>query len=216
MSIVSKPDVTFNIVSAAQAVENAPQKVLFIGQLNGGSATAGNLVEDIGTNSEENTLFGQRSMLATMIREFRKINSKSRVDAIPLADPTGGGAAAATATITLTGSSTEAANYKIAIQSETLHTFTVGVSNGQSNTAVLTNLQTAINADDSILCTASVASNVLTLTATHTGTDGNDIKIRLINGVAGITTALVGFTGGVGDVTIPDLPTTLGSTRYQT
>lgn len=217
MSSISLPYVNMNILTAFQTVPNAPQKVLFVAQKSAlGTATGGELVENIGNNNEEDTLFGRRSMLAGMIRHFKAINQISRVDAIPLDDPSVG-QAEATATITITGTTTVAGNLSVAVQSRTDHTFTLGVTTTDTGTTIAANLAALINADDTILCTAdSGGTNVVTLTATHPGLESNDITIETLLIPTGISVATTAFTGGAGAVTLPDIGALAGDIRYQT
>ena len=215
MSFISKPDVTFNIVANSEDVSNAPQKILFIGQGTDGTAVADKWSQNVGSSGQEDTLFGKKTMLATMIREFRKINSISQIDAVNIAEPITS-AAKATATVIFAGVSTEAGNIEIAIQSEKLHKYTVPVPTGSTAATIASSLNTLVGADTTILVTTSVASETVTLTAVHSGEEYNSTSIRVISNVAGITTTISPFTGGAGNITVPDLDSLIGKVRYQT
>tara|TARA_R110002096_G_scaffold50015_2_gene131732 strand:- start:1811 stop:3361 length:1551 start_codon:yes stop_codon:yes gene_type:complete len=214
MSSISLPAVNFNIVAGAIDVANAPQKVLLIGQGVSGSVAAGSLTSRIGNASEEDTFFGRRTMIATMVREFRRINTVSQIDVVNIEDPTTG-AVAATSTITFVGTSTKSGNIEISIQSDKLHKFIVPVAIGSSESTVAASFQNFLVADDTLLFTSSVSAGVISLTAVHTGEEMNNSTIRLITHIDGITTTIDAISGGVGVVTIPALNDLVGDTRYQ-
>lgn len=216
MSIVSNPNITINIESRGGVVGIFPQNILAIGQKSAlGSAPADVVVTNIGNAGQEDSLFGTRSMLATMCRTVKKYNTVSRLDALPLADPTVG-AAAATATITIDTAATANGNFSIAVQSERYYTFTIGILSTDTTVEIATNLANVINASTTILFTAnSGGTNVVTLTASHDGTELNDTSIKVLETVNGLTVTTTAFTGGAGAVTLPDLATALGVQRYQ-
>ncbi len=214
MSSISLPPINFDIVASAINVTNAPQKVLIIGQGSAGSVIAGSLTSHIGNANEEDALFGRRTMIATMVREFRRINTFSQVDVINIEDPSVG-AVAATSTISFSGTSTKTGNIEISIQSDRLHKFKVPIDINSSESTVASSLNTLLVADDSLLFTSSVSSGIITLTAVHTGEEMNNTTIRLIKDVEGITTTITPVSGGLGNVTIPSLNELVGDTRYQ-
>jgi phage tail sheath gpL-like len=216
MSIISKPSVTFNIVSSPGEIANAPQRVLLIGQkASSGTAPVNEIVQSLPSNGVEDTLFGRRSMLSTMVRIFKKYNAISRLDVLPLADPVTA-PTAATATITITGTPTGAGNIIIAVQSERYHKISVPVTTASTANTIAAAIAAAISANDTILVTAEDVSNVVTLTASHTGLDGDQLKMRVVQGIDGVTIALSAFSGGAGNVPLPDLDDIIGSFRYQT
>lgn len=214
MTVISTPKTTFAITSAPQTVENAPQQVLFVGQFTGTAVTAGSLVKNIGSAGEESALFGQRSMLATMIREFRKINTVSRVDAIPLADP---GGVAATSDILFAGTATEDGSLTFYVQSRELHKFEVPVSNLDTAEDISNALAALITADTTVLVTASdVTADTTELTASFLGTEGNSIGLQLVGSVAGITVTMPPMAGGTLSPTTAGIFSVVGDIRYQT
>jgi phage tail sheath gpL-like len=54
--------------------------------MSNGTATSGRLYQNILNDKSWNTLFGSKSMLSAMIREFKQINNVSALDVIPLSD----------------------------------------------------------------------------------------------------------------------------------
>ena len=99
MTQVSQPGVTVAIAGAITQVANQEQKVLFIGQkTTAGTALSGELITDIQNDNSWDTLFGENSMLAEMIRNAREQNIVTSFAAIGLDD--NGTGVKATITIT--------------------------------------------------------------------------------------------------------------------
>ena len=78
----SFPSVTFNIVTPQQLAGVTAHKVLIVGQMLTGTAVAGELQQNLDTVGGEDALFGVRSHVAGMVREFRRINKDTQVDVI--------------------------------------------------------------------------------------------------------------------------------------
>ena len=217
MTTVSFPKVTVNIQSNQESVSIYPHKVLFIGQkLSGGTATAGELIENIQSDNSWDDLFGKRSMLAGMLREARFINKETRFDAIALADPTGGGAAAAETDIVFSGTATAAGQLIFTIGSEYNHTYTVDVVTGDTAAGVATKLETLVDGDDQCPFTPAADTATVTLTASHAGTIGNNFGVRVTGAVAGISVTINAFADGVGTPTLTNLFDVLGEEQYNT
>lgn len=213
MATVTGTKVTYNLTIAPTLRGDAPQKVLMVAQQVTDTSTPGSLITDIGTSGEENALFGTRSQLATMIREFRKLNVVTQIDAIPLNDD--GGSTQATAQISLSGTATANGTYTFYLQSSILHKFNVGVTNGDTAATIAANIADAINNDQTILITPVATLGDVDLTFVHGGTSGNFIAAKFEDGVAGITTTWTAFAGGATDPDISNVFDVIGSNRYQ-
>lgn len=212
---LSNPKISLSITGAPTPVLNQPQKVLLIGQMtSAGSATAGALVQDIGNESEENALFGENSMLAEMVRAFKRINQVSRLDAIPLDD--NGSGVAATATITFTATPTATGSLNFYIGSKINHIYTIPVALTDTATTLAGALEAAINADTQAPVTANNVAGVLTLTAVNAGTVGNGIGIAFDGLVAGVSVVTTAMASGATDPSLTGLFDPVASIRYQT
>jgi len=212
----SNPSVTFNILTPATIAEITPQKVLIVGQLlAGGTAVSGELQKEIGNDGEENGLFGGRSHIAGMIREFKRINQRTQLDAIGLSDD--GGAVAATGIFTITGQATEDGTLTFIAHSGAQQSFDVPMTSGDLAVTIGTNLAVLINADVEAPYTANNVGGVVTLTASNGGTVGDKYSIQAARAVAGVAVALTGWTGGANDP--PGIGTVfdpVANIRYQT
>jgi phage tail sheath gpL-like len=199
----------FDASSAVQGAEGMPHKGLLVGQRRSGSVAA--LVPQRLQNASQAAAFwGVGSQLHQMALAWFANNTETEVWGIGLADPTGN---AATGTITFTGSPTEAGTAAIYVAGER---YAIAVAIAASVTALATSLAAAINADTNAPVTASPSAGVVTLTARHVGTMGNDIDLRhsYYDGEtmpAGLTaTMAAALSGGTGDPLVSGIWAPLG------
>lgn len=215
--MISRPSVTLSIIPASQLAGVQDQKVLAIGQMTShGSATSGALVQNIGNDSAENDLFGQTSHLAGIIRAFKSMNKKTRIDAIPLDDASG---TPANSSITFSGTATEDGTLTITVGSERRHSVDVPVVSGDTAAEVASAAVTAFaNADyvDSAPFTAAANSAVITFTSVHDGTLGNTYDLKLSGSVAGIAAVVAGWGNGATNPSLTDVFDVISNIRYQT
>lgn len=212
---ISEPSVTFNIIPASQLAGVTAQKTLIVGQMLGaGTATAGDLIQDHPDDGSENTLFGQASHLAGMVRAFKRENKISRLDIIPLDDA--GGATQGTATVVFTGPSTEAGEIYITVGSENDHKYEVSVADGDSATDIGDAFVALITADTNAPFSAVNAAGTVTITAENGGTLCNDWHLAYNGTVAGVTVTLTGWAGGATDPTLTGILDVIANIRYQT
>ena len=188
----------------------AEQKILFVGQkLAAGTAVSKALTTDVQIG-EEDTLFGTNSILSMMIKRAREFNVVNRFDAIALDDNVAG--VAATGTIALTGTATETADYIVQIGNEDFQ-YSVTIASGTTAADAGTSIAAAITAG-SYPFSATSTTGTITITFDHKGTAGNEIKINLVQGVAGITSVVTNFSGGAGAVDVAGIFDNLAE-RYQ-
>lgn len=212
---LSNPKTTFTIVPAQTIASNQPQRILMVGQkTSAGSATSGSLVSDIQNDGSENTLFGENSMLAEMVRAFKRVNKICRLDAIPLDD--NGSGVAATGSVTFSGTPSATGSFSIAVGSSINHNYTIDVSLTDTPTSLASALAAAINADTKSPVTASAALGVVTLTAVNKGTIGNFIGLQTSGSVAGIVVALTAMGSGATNPSLTGLFDVVAGFRYQT
>lgn len=194
------PRVNFNLVKADTEVGVSAQRMLLIGQMtSSGTATANTLIKDIGNDNSWETLFGEKSVLAGMIRQARKLCSfcqyQVTIDAIALEDAES--SVASTGKIEFTGNATGTGEITIVIGSEYNHKYTVGIVKGENPSAVATKLKNLINADTKAPFSATTNSGEVLLTFANKGTIGNNTTIYFEGNVEGVTVELTAFSGGV-------------------
>lgn len=186
--------------------------VLIVGQkLSNGTAPAGEITL-VSSTEDAATKGGARSMLADMVRAYRKRDQTLDVYVLPLSD--NGAGTAATATITVTSVATADGTLSLYIDGQEV---SVGITVGMTTTqiasaiaaAVGTEAAAALTEGNNIPCDASANTNVVTLTALHKGTCGNNIDVRLNlyqeRTPTGLGLNISGFSGGAGDPPTPDL-----------
>lgn len=199
--MIREPKTTFNLTAAPQLEENAPQRVLFLGQQLDDVSTDKVLVNNIQPNGQESQLFGRDSMLATMIRAYRKLDTTTPIDAIPYNDNVSG--TAATSTVTFVGTATASGTLTLYVQSRINHIFNVGVQVGSTAVELGAQLTTLISADINVGVSATDNSDgTVTLSAINAGVVGNTIGISGIGDVGGISLTWDTFSGGATDPTI--------------
>jgi len=158
------------------------KRSLLIGQKLAAGSQAVNTAVIVSTTDQAKTLFGAGSMLARMHAAYRAQDPFGEVWCIAVADA--GAGVAATGTITVTGPATGAGTISLYIGSQLVN---VGVSSGDTATAIATAINAAINAATDLPVTSSVAAGVVTLTAKWKGPTGNDINVQ---------DSFRGFSGG--------------------
>jgi phage tail sheath gpL-like len=212
---ISEPSVTLQIIPASQLAGVQEQKVLIVGQkLASGTAPAGDLIQDHPNDGSENTLFGQRSHLAGLVREFKKLNKRTRLDIIPLADD--GAAVKATAVATVTGPATETGSIFLTVGSAKNYRLEIAIANGDTATDIGDTIVSAFTAALDAPFTAANAIGVVTFTAENGGTLANEWDIKIEGSVAGVGVALTGWTGGATDPSLTGVLDVIANIRYQT
>ncbi len=212
---ISKPSVTLNIIPAEQIAKVSEHRVLLVGQMLTGTATAGEIERDVddATNAI-NALFGARSQVAEMTREFKDYNKKTAIDVLPLDD--NGSAVDATAEVAFSGTATEAGSIYVTFGSDKRYRTKVDISNGDTATEVGAAVATAYAVYTSSPFTVAAATGTVTATASNGGTHANDWPVVVTGSVAGITYTVTGWASGATDPSLTGVLDVLGSTRYHT
>lgn len=213
---IALPRVTYSITPAETETGIGDHRVLAVGLMASGTATAGDLVQNIGNDGSETDIFGY-SPLSEMIRNFKKINEETTIDAIGITAPTG---TAATATYTVTGTATAAGEINIYIGGEDYPINVVAAIDDTETVfaaAIVTALD-AIEAETPLPVTAASDAGVVTFTAKLDGAQGNNIGIHIDtdDAATGLTGVLTAMTGGAGTPTLTGLFDVIESIRYQT
>lgn len=213
--MVKRPKITFSVIGAEVEVGAAPQQVLVVGQkLAAGAAVAGQLVQSIQNDGSEDTYFGEKSMLAGMVRKFKKVNKVTRIDAIAVDDVSEG--TKASGKIIFAGEATENHSLVIEVMSKKDGKVTVAVVKGDDGAAVATKVAAAVNKLAKLPVTAKALAAAVTFEAVHTGEEYNDAYIRMTGAIHGITGTITKFSGGAGAPDLTNLFSAIKNARYQT
>jgi phage tail sheath gpL-like len=214
-STIQRPKTTLNILPAALDISVAEQKILYIGQMtSNGSATGGELIERIENDGSEDSLFGADSMLANMVRNAKKINKVTRMDAIPLEDD--GTAVKASGEIAFSGSPTEAGTITVTIGSDEDYKYEIAISEDNDVTDIGDALVTAISNDNHSLVTATNTTGTVEIEANNGGEEGNEIGLRVTGSVAGVTVSVTAMADGATNPDLTNLFDVIDEERYQT
>ena len=214
----SFPYVTANILGARVPVTPETHKILLVGQKVGaGSATSGDLQEDILSESNFNDLFGATSQLAKMGRALVQHLDISRlrpkIATIGLDD--NGSGVAATGTFVISGTATAAGILTFYVDSLN-NQYDIAVASGDTSTVVGDALEAAITADTNSVVTAGNVTGTVTLTAVNAGTQGNTIGLKHSGSVAGLTVTSTLMTGGATNPVLTTLFDPIVDIRYHT
>lgn len=206
---------------ANAVVGNTAHRVLGVGQmLAAGTAVSGELQEQIGNDNSWDTLFGEKSMSAAMIRAFKgslsaPLNRVTRLDFIALDD--NGGGIEASGNVTFTGGpATADGSIKVIIGSNRNNSYTVSFSDTDNVTTIGDALVTVITADSKAQVSGVNTAGDVALTAEHKGTVGNGIGIKVIGEIPGVTIAVTAMSGGATDPSLTTLFDPVATERYQT
>lgn len=208
------PGVQIEIDGSQAGLGDDIPTMLVVGQkLAGGNAAAGEIVR-ISSVEDAKTKFGAGSMLHQMIDRYRKGDKVFDLFALPYSD--NGAGVSATATLTAASVATAAGTYVLYIAGKPV---SVGITASMTTAQIATAIAAAITAAGTdIPCTASAALAVVTLTARHKGSCGNNIDVRpyLYGEIApaGLGVTIAGFAGGSGDPAVGNLETIIGSNRW--
>lgn len=207
------PEVTAALRAAGVAVGLAPERLLFVGQKNAGTATSGALVENILDDNSWDTLFGEDSAISAAIRRARRRNGATIFDAISLDD--NGAGVDATGTFTITGPASEDGTLKFYVGSKKFNEYEIAVTDLDTETVIASAVAAAITADDQALVTAGSALGVVTVTAKNAGTFGNTIGMKVDGFVGGVGVVIAGMSGGATDPVVTGVFDVVGNQRYQ-
>ncbi|MDM7928663.1 phage tail sheath C-terminal domain-containing protein [Blastomonas fulva] len=208
--------IEFDSSRATNGLPILPNRLLVVGQKLAAGTAAPLAPIVVAEAAQANALFGRGSMLARMVRAAKAADRYSELTVIPLADLDAG--TAATGTITVTGPSTGAGTIALMIAGQRVP---VTVASGATANNTATAIGAAINAALDLPVTATVATSVVTLTARHKGTTGNDIDVRHSHyqgeGLpAGIGIAIVAMANGAGDPDYATVWPVVGDSNYRT
>ncbi len=193
---------------------------LLIGQKLSGGNAAVNTPYLVSTTAQAIALFGIGSMLARMHALYRLSDPTGEVWCIAAADA--GAGVAATGTITVTGPATAAGTINLYIAGQKVQ---IGVSASDTANTIASAISAAIASATSLPVTATVASNVVTLTCKWKGATGNDITVldsfrgtaggeALPSGVALAYSGSGLLTAGTTNPTLTSIITAMGDDAY--
>lgn len=185
----------------------AYKRLLFGQKLSAGTATANQLVR-VTSAAQAKTLAGAGSMLAGMSEAAFAQDEFTETWMMPVAD--NGSGVQATGTITVTGPATAAGTISLYVAGRLVE---VAVASGDAQNDIAAAIEAAIDADTDLPCTASTSTNVVTVTARHKGTCGNEIDLRVNyqdgqETPAGVGIAIVAMASGA---TNPSLTTPIAN-----
>jgi hypothetical protein len=211
---LANPKVTAALRAAGVTAGLTPEKLLFVGQQNGGTAVSGALTQNILADGAEDTLFGADSPLAAAIRRARRRNGVTQFDAIGLDDNGAGNDASGDFTVG-SGPATEDGTLEVYVGSKKFNAYTIAVSDTDTATIVGDAIEAAINADPTAMVTATNTAGNVVLEAKNAGTFGNTIGLKVDGAVGGLTVSIGIMRLGATDPVLTGVFDVVGNERYQ-
>ena len=216
---ILKPSTTLNIIGARALQQVTEQRVLLVGQkTSDGSVASGALSQNVpDSDASIEDLFGVKSHLTRMVKDFKAINKVTALDCIPLDD--GGSAVSAAATITVaTGTATADATIYVYVMDKTKFRTPVSILTGDDQDDIAGKIDTAMSALEAKFPFVTTSSSaVVTFTSSNGGTVYNGAPIGIEGSVPGISSfTLTAFASGATDPTLTDIFDVIGNIRYQT
>lgn len=196
----------------------ATQRTLIIGQMLSGSGQAANVPVVASSASTVAGLFGDGSMLHSLMTAYLANDPSAIIHLLPLADAETGMTAAAGK---ITVASVPTASGVISLYIAGLRV-QLTVTATDTDIGIATALAARINAKSGMPVTAAATDSDITLTAKNGGQHGNGIDIRLnyLGRAGGETTpeglslTITAMAGGVGAPELDDALSNLGDTTY--
>lgn len=196
---IRKPGKYAEFVTAL-AVRTLPgnlQKTLIVGQRLAAGSVAANAVVDVFSDTEAAAYFGRGSIAHLMVRAALQANPYISLQVIALDDA--GASVAASCTVTVTGPATGSGVLSVLIGDVAVP---IAVASGDAQNAMAAALKAQFDNQPDLPLSASVAANVVTLTAKNKGTLGNAIKVAPSVTAGGVTAVATAMTGGATDPTL--------------
>jgi phage tail sheath gpL-like len=208
--------VEFDSRAAQQGLPTIPHKILVIAPRLTSGSIAAMTVARVRSAAEAEQFCGRGSVGAAMLKAVRAANPYTDCWMIGVSDA--GGAVAATGTVTIVGPATAAGALRLYVAGEVV---SIAVANGDAQNVIATALAAAINANSALPVTANAATNVVTVTARHAGTVGNEVDLRLNYNQgdvtpAGLAVTIVAMANGATNPDMTAITAALGDSQYHT
>ena len=208
--------VEFDNSLAVQGLTNQTNRIILLAPMLDTGTAEPNVPVQVTSTAEAKRLAGVGSIAASMLACIFNVTGSVETWLLPVKDPEAG--VAATGTVTVTGSPTESGTLSLYVAGTLVQ---VGIGIGDEPAEVAKAIAAAINADADLPCTAKETDKIVTLTARHKGTIGNDINLQLNyfrsqKTPAGLSIEIGAFENGSGSYEIEDAIAALGTTQYLT
>lgn len=200
----------FDNSNAVQGPNEQPYKRLLFGQkLAAGTAAADTLVR-VTSAEQVKTLAGEGSQLHGMAQAMFAQSNITETWMMPVAEA--GGGTQASGSIAITGPATESGTIHLYIAGRKV---AVGVTSGDTATAIGDAIEAAITADTSLPVTANNTTGTVAITARGKGLYGNEIDIRVNYQTdeetpAGVALTITGMASGATNPTLTTAIAALG------
>jgi len=204
----------FAFVEAGQSLIPLPLRAVIVAEKTVAGTAAVDTPVQIFDEADADAKGGIGSLAAVLCRtafaQAKLSGASPEIWMAPLAEPAGGTATQETATITVTTAAAGTLIFTVAGRP-----VIVGVSAGDAANTIATAIKNAIDAMRSLIpFTATVAANVVTMTHTTKGANGNDAAFAIVQTPVGVTCVLAQSAAGAGAASIVNALQGLYGQRY--
>lgn len=187
----------FNTSLAVRTLPGNLQRTLIVGQRRSSGTVAANTPVEVFSDVEAATYFGRGSIAHLMAAAALRANPYLALTVIA-ADDAGGGVLA-TGTVTISGPATGAGVLTLFVAGQQV---VIAIASGDTANSIAAALKAQCDKQPDLPVVATVSSAVVTLTAHHKGTLGNQIKVSATVTAAGAGAAIVAMASGATDPTL--------------
>lgn len=166
--------------AGARSAGEAARKIMLFGNKTSAGSVAVNTPTLTLSTDDAEAFFGKGSELYRMVAAAVAVNTTAQIYCTAIAEASGTNASG---TVTITGPATAAGSVTVTIAGTAVVT---EVASGDSANTVAAAISAAINDVEELPVTASVSTNVVTVTFRHDGPRGNYCSLRALSEAAGI------------------------------
>lgn len=195
--------IEFNTKLAVRTLPGNLQKTAILAQKTAAGTQAANTPVSVFSDAEAQVLFGVGSQAHLMVRAALKANPYLQLDVVGVDDA--GAGIAHIKTVTMTGPATDAGVLTLNIGNDQA---LIAIAAADTANDIAAALKAQLDLQPDLPFTASVTTNVVTLTAKNKGTQANNIAVSASVTAAGVTAVVAAGTAGATD---PDLTNALAA-----
>lgn len=189
--------IEFNTKLAVRTLPGNLQKTVILAQKTAAGTQPANTPISVFSDAEAQVYFGVGSQAHLMVRAALKANPYLQLDVLPVDDA--GAGIAHTKTVTLSGPATGAGVLELDIGNDRA---LIAIAAADAANDIAAALKAQIDLQPDLPFTATVLTNVVTLTAKNKGTQANDIAVSASVTAAGVGAVVAAGTAGATDPTL--------------
>lgn len=199
----------FNTRLAVRTLPANLQRTLIVAQKLASGTAAALVPQLVFSDAEAAAYFGQGSAAHLMTRAAIKANPYLALTVVAMNDAAG---VQASGTVTVSGPATGSGAVRLYVGNRAVE---IAAASGDAAADIAAALKAALDDLPDLPVTAAVAGAVITLTAKHKGTIGNQVDLSAEVSAAGVALAVVAMSGGATDPSLADALAAVFGQQYE-